>query len=179
MIENGLYIISDIYFKRFKKLGCNFKDSKEDNRPVFCCLKDLKCDGLYWAIPLSEITEEKIKNGTIDRVKKYMSYKEDSLGWAYYHIAKTNKPAIYNISSAFPITDYYIEREWILNEKHFIVPYTSATQIIKRKLRRILSEENRFPNKFEQHITIIKDILINELRQFNITQKEIAVYKQE
>lgn len=83
MVENGLYIVNDNYFDKFKKLGCNFKDSKGENRPVFCCLKDLKFDGLYWAIPLSEITEEKIKNGTINRVKKYMNYKENSLGWAY------------------------------------------------------------------------------------------------
>ena len=116
------------------------------------------------AIPLSEITEEKVKNGTIDRVNRYINYNEGSVGWAYYHIAKTNKPAIYNISSVFPITDHYIERSWILNDKPFVVPYTSVHKIIKAKMRRILSEEIRFPNKFEQHITVIKDILINELQ---------------
>lgn len=101
--------------------------------------------------------------------------KEGSIGWAYYHIARTNKPAIYNISSVFPITDYYIEREWTLNEKPFVVPYTSTHKIIKTKLRRILSEENLFPNKFEQHITTIKNILINELRhEIKIAQAEVA-----
>jgi len=167
MIENGLYVINDFYFEKFKQLGCIFKDSKEENRPVFCCLKDFKYNGLYWAIPLSEITEEKLKNGTVTRVKKYMSYKEGSLGWAYYHIAKTNKQAIYNISSVFPIIDKYVEREWILNGKHFIVQYTSNIDIIKKKLRRILSEEYSSPNKFEQQITIVKNILIEELRQEN------------
>lgn len=74
MIENGLYIISDNYFEKSKSLGCNFKDSKDENRPVFCCLNDMKYEGLYWAIPLSEITEQKEKNGTINRVQKFMGY---------------------------------------------------------------------------------------------------------
>lgn len=164
MTENGLYIIKSSYFQKFQNIGCKFKDCKDGNRPVFCCIQDHTQRGLFWAIPTSEITRQKETDGTISRVKKFISYPEGSLGWAYYHIGKTNKPAIFNISSVFPMIDQYVEREWLLSGKPFIVPYTSTQEIIKKKLRRILSEELRSPDSFEQHITTIKTVLINELK---------------
>jgi hypothetical protein len=163
MIENGLYLISDSYFLRFSENGSVFKYNKSQNRPTFCCFKDYSHEQIYWAIPLSKITQDKIDTGAIARVKGYINSPEGSLRWAFYHIARTNEPVVFNISSAFPVIDKYVDHEWQLNGKHFIVPVTSNIQIIKKKLRRILSEERREPNKFEQRITDIKTILISEI----------------
>ncbi len=40
MIENGLYIVKDLYFSMFEKCGCKFKYNKHEARPTFCCIQD-------------------------------------------------------------------------------------------------------------------------------------------
>lgn len=40
MVENGVYIIKEEYFKKFQKLGSKFKDNKSGKRPTFCCIQD-------------------------------------------------------------------------------------------------------------------------------------------
>ena len=92
-----------------------------------------------------------------------MNRPENDLRWAYYHIANTNKKALYKISSCFPITDKYVEHEYTSNNKHVILQRTSDIEIIKKKLKKILSFENRRNNYFSQHITDIKEYLIKEL----------------
>lgn len=165
MQENGLYVLKSSYFDKFKLLGCLFKHCKNGNRPVFCCFKDVQYSEIYWAIPLSEITQEKIEDGVVERVQKYMNYKEGSLGWSFYHIGSTSKPCIFNISSTFPITEAYIEKEWTVHDKIFIVYETKSIGIVRKKLRRILSEEKKRPDFLEQKITTIKNSLIKELAE--------------
>ena len=77
-----------------------------------------------------------------------MNRPENDLRWAYYHIANTNKKALYKISSCFPITDKYVEHEYTSNNKHVILQRTSDIEIIKKKLKKILSFENRRNNYF-------------------------------
>jgi hypothetical protein len=38
-------------------------------------------------------------------------------------------------------------------------------EIIRRKLARIIFDENKNPNKYEQHITTIKEYLLKELNE--------------
>lgn len=39
MIENGLYIVKDLYFSMFEKCGCKFKYNKHEARPTFVVYK--------------------------------------------------------------------------------------------------------------------------------------------
>lgn len=59
MIENGVYIIKEKYFKKFIEQGSKFKDNKGEKRPTFCCMKDEIIKDLFWAIPTSKITKNK------------------------------------------------------------------------------------------------------------------------
>ena len=93
MVEDGVYIIKQEFFKLFEEKGCKFKNNKTENRPTFCCMKDNKIEGLYWAIPTSKITENK----NMDRIYKYVNMKK-GIASCYYHIGYTNYPAIYCIS---------------------------------------------------------------------------------
>lgn len=77
----------------------------------------------------------------------------------------TNYPAIYCISSVFPIIDKYVEREYKINGKHLIIKNKQQIESIKKKLKRILLYEKQNPNKFEQRITYIKEKLINEINE--------------
>lgn len=160
MIEDGVYIIKQDFFVMFEKLGCKFKSNKSENRPTFCCMKDNKIEGLYWAIPTSKITENK----NMIRINKYVNMKK-GIGSCYYHIGYTNYPAIYCISSTFPIIEKYIEREYKVNGKHLIIKNKQQIEAIRKKLKRILQYEEQNNNKFEQKITLIKNDLIKEINK--------------
>lgn len=121
-------------FVMFEKMGCKFKNNKFESRPTFCCMKDKEIDGLYWAIPTSKITENK----NLDRINKYINMKR-GIGSCYYHIGYTNYPAIYCISSAFPITEKYIDREYKVNGKHLVIKNKQQIQNIRKKLKEFYS----------------------------------------
>lgn len=56
MIENGLYVVKRDILKVITALGGDCDINSGDKRPVFCCVKDNKVQGLYWAIPTSDIS---------------------------------------------------------------------------------------------------------------------------
>lgn len=160
MVEDGVYIVKQDFFVMFEKMGCKFKNNKLESRPTFCCMKDKDMEGLYWAIPTSKITENK----NLDRINKYTNMKK-GIGSCYYHIGYTNYPAVYCISSAFPIIEKYIDREYQVNGKHLIVKNKQQIKIIRKKLKRILQFENQHTNKFEQKISLIRNELIKEIEK--------------
>ena len=160
MIENGVYIIKDDYFKKFEKSRSKFKDNKSGRRPTFCCIQDKYEKELFWAIPASKITEDK----NMKRIEEYINSKKSNIKSSFYHIGITNRPCIFCISSCFPIIDKYIEREYIVNGKHLIIHNEKQNKIIKTKLKRILKAEKLNPNRFEQKITFIKNELIKEIK---------------
>ena len=163
MVENGVYIIKEEYFKKFKNMGSKFKDNKSGKRPTFCCVQDKYEKELFWAIPASKITEDK----NMKRIEEYVNSKTSNIKSSFYHIGMTNRPCIFCISSCFPIIDKYIEREYIVNGKHLIINNEKQNKILRTKLKRILQAENLNPNKFEQHITNIKNELIKEIEISN------------
>ena len=141
-------------------MGCKFKDNKSGKRPTFCCIQDKYEKEIFWAIPASKITEDK----NMRRIEQYINSKTSNIKSSFYHIGMTNRPCIFCISSCFPIIDKYIEREYIVSGKHLIIHNEKQNNILRKKLKRILQAENFSPNKFEQHITNIKNELIKEIR---------------
>lgn len=164
MVENGVYIIKEEFFKMFQKENCIFKYNKNGSRPTFCCIKDKEYKEIFWAIPTSRITENK----NMDRINKYINMPKSNIGSSFYHIGKTNFPCIFCISSVFPIIDKYVEREYTVNGKHLILANSKQNKEIRNKLVKVLSVEHSNPNKFEQRITYIKNKLIEELNNENI-----------
>lgn len=160
MIENGFYKVKQDYIDLIRTLGGTYKDAKE--RPVFCCFEDQRIVGLYWAIPTSDLshrTPDQIAN-----YQKYCSLSEKDIRSAYYFIGHTNKPALYRISCCFPIIDKYIDGPYFSNGSQLMLKSTKDIQIIRAKLSRILFDEDRHPDKYEQHKTTIKNYLSNELK---------------
>ena len=94
-----------------------------------------------------------------------MNLSSDDLRSSYYYKGMTTKPAIYKISSCFPIIDKYIDHPYMSNGKHVIVKNKDAVNIIFKKLKHILAFEGRNHNYFPQHITTIKEYLIKELKE--------------
>lgn len=159
MNENGFYLIKTDYIDLVRNLGGKYADNKQ--RPVYCCIKDKYTENLYWAIPTSDISHRTKQQ--IDKYNSYIQLPKTDIRSAYYHIGYTNKPALYKISNCFPITDKYIDREYSSKGKPLCLKNKHEIETIQKKLLRILSYEGRFPNRLEQHITDLKNFLINEL----------------
>ena len=160
MVENGVYIIKEEYFKKFEEIGSKFKDNKSGKRPTFCCIQDKYEKEIFWAIPASKITKDK----NMERIEEYVNSKTSNIKSSFYHIGMTNRPCIFCISSCFPIIDKYIEREYTVNGKHLVIHNEKQNKILRTKLKRILKVESLNPNRFEQKITNIKEELINEIK---------------
>ena len=161
MIENGLYVVKRDILNIITSLGGDCDRNSGDKRPVFCCVKDKKVDGLYWAIPTSDISHR--DKSQIAYYNMCMQCHEKDLRSCYYHIVRGNRTALYKISSCYPITDKYIDHEYTVNKTHVVIQRKEDIAEINRKFRRIISMENRKPNYFRQHITDVKNYLIQEL----------------
>lgn len=159
MRENRFYLVTQTFIDLIKDLGGKYEDNKQ--RPIYCCIKDKYIDGLYWAIPTSDISHRTPEQLT--KFTNYMRLSKNDIRSAYYHIGHTNKQALYRISNCFPITQKYIDREYISKGKPLELKDKDEIESIKKKLFRILSYEGRFPNRLEQHITVTKNHLQSEL----------------
>jgi len=165
MVENGLYVIKRDFLEIIRSLGGDCDVNNGDKRPVFCCMKDNKIEGLYWAIPTSDLSHR--NDGQRAYYEICLACPDKDLRSCYYHVAKTTKDALYKISSCYPITEKYIDHPFISNNVHVVMKKQEDISEIKRKFKRILSMESRRPNYFPQRITNIKKYLVNELSNEN------------
>nr|DAJ60352.1 MAG TPA: hypothetical protein [Caudoviricetes sp.]DAZ74995.1 MAG TPA: hypothetical protein [Caudoviricetes sp.] len=161
MTENGLYVVKRDILNVITSLGGDCDINSGDKRPVFCCVKDNKIEGLYWAIPTSDISHR--NKAQIEYYNMCMQCDDKDLRSCYYHIVQSNRTALYKISSCYPITNKYIDHEYTVNKIHVVIQKKKDIFEINRKFRRIISMENRKPNYFRQHITDVKNYLIREL----------------
>ncbi|SEA93276.1 hypothetical protein SAMN02910384_02769 [Pseudobutyrivibrio sp. ACV-2] len=161
MIIHGIYFGKDEIYNKIRSEGGVWNDSKE--RPIFCLIESAEHAGLYWAIPLGNWNhrDDKAK----ERIRKYINFPDTDLRSCFYHLGKTDTDTIFFISDAIPITDKYIEREYLnrYSKQQQIIKNKKLISELERKLFRILSDENANPNKYRQHITDIKNKLIEEL----------------
>lgn len=161
MIEHALYFGKKEFYDIIRNIGGVWNDSKE--RPLVCLLKLSENDNIYWAIPMGNLDhrDENAKR----RIEKFLSYTNKDIRSCFYHIGRTDVYSIFFISDAVPITDKYIERNYIgkYTGKQYVIKNKNLIFELERKLKRILSWENSRPNYFRQHITDIKNYLVKEL----------------
>lgn len=163
MIKNALYFGKQEFYNLLRNAGGTWNDSKD--RPLVCLLRLSENDKIYWAIPVGNFAhrDDKAK----ERINKYLSYNKKDIRSCFYHIGKTDVTSIFFISDVVPITDEYIERNYIgkYTHHHYIIKNGSLISELERKLKRILSWENANPNYFRQHITDIKKCLIENIEK--------------
>lgn len=161
MKEHGMYFGKNEFYDIIRNNGGVWNDSKE--RPIVCIMKSLECNDLYWAIPVGnyEHRDKKAK----ERIQKYISLNKKDIRSCFYHIGNTNEKSIFFISDVVPFTAKYIDREYLNKSKKIhIIKNKVLLSDLEYKLKRILEFENRKPNYFRQHITDIKNYLLNELK---------------
>lgn len=132
-------------------------------RPIFCVFESDEHKDLYWAIPMGnwDHRSEEAKN----RISRYINQDEENIQLCFYHKGNTDVTSIFFISDVIPITDKYIERAYIgkYTGKPYEIKNNQLLSALSQKLNRILAWENANPNCFRQHITDIKQYLIDEL----------------
>lgn len=160
MKEKSMYFAKNEIYEKIRAVGGKWNDSKV--RPIVCLIESKETEGLYWAIPVGMYNHR--DGQAIERINNYLNYPEDDLRSCYYHIGKTTTKSIFFISDVIPITREYIERDYLgYDSKPFIVKNKQLLKELERKLTRILTFENGKKNYFRQHITDIKELLIEEL----------------
>jgi hypothetical protein len=155
MRQTGFYKLSPDFIELVKRLGGTYRDSKE--RPVYCCIQDRDCRNIYWAVPTSDISHRSPEQ--LERIKRYCALPDRDMRSCYYHLGHTNRPAIFKISNVLPVTEAYIHGEYTSQGIHLILRDAKLIAGIERKLLRILFDESRNPDKYEQHITSVYNFL--------------------
>ena len=165
MVEKGVYFVKSGLFELIKECGGVWNDFKE--RPMVCLLKSIIIDGLYYAIPLGNYEHRDAKAKL--RIEYYLNLPDNRIESCYYHVGNTTTKSIFFISDVVPITDKYVDREYInyYSKKIYIIKNSKLIESLERKVMRILSWENGHPNYFRQHITDVQNVLINELKKNN------------
>ena len=161
MQQYGMYFGKEDLYELIRATGGVWNDSKE--RPLVCMIKSLECEGLYWAIPVGNWNHR--NKAAQDRIKKFMEYPETDMRSCYYHVGNTDQKSIFFISDVIPISDRYIEREYInpFSHKIHIIQNNELITAVEKKLKKVLAFENSRPNYFRQHITDVKNAIIKEL----------------
>lgn len=160
MTEHGMYFASKDFYNLIRNNGGQWNDSKE--RPIVCLIKSNENDKLYWAIPVGNWDHRNVTGKR--RIMSYINSNPRKIQSCFYHIGNTTVKSIFFISDAVPITDKYIDREYLgYDNNQYVVLNPTLISELDRKLKRILSFESSNPNFFRQHITDVKKCLLDEL----------------
>ena len=160
MQECGLYFGKPEFYDLVRSAGGQWNDTKE--RPLVCMMKSLEHEGLYWAIPVGNW--EHRSDEAKARIERYMSFPKDDLRSCFYHVGKTDVKSIFFVSDTLPIIDRYLDREYLgkFTGKHYVIKNERLIHAVSGKLKRVLAFEKNRPNYFRQHITDVKNCLIDE-----------------
>lgn len=172
MQKNGMYFGKASFYDLIRSVGGVWNDAKE--RPIVCLLPSTESDKLYWAVPVGNWNHR--DNVAKSRIQKYLDYNVKDIRSCFYHIGNTDIKSIFFISDVVPITDTYLEREYIgkYTGKIYVIKNKVLLGELERKLKRVLAWENSRPNYFRQHITDMKKYLLKELKTIN----EAAITKE-
>ncbi len=129
MVKAGLYIIKDKFFEDMNEPY--LKGNKEQNRPHYYCFED-SVDGIFWMIPMSSKIEKFQR--IVDKKK------EQGKPCDVIHITKldNDKMSAFLIADMFPITEFYIEREYTIAGNPMTVTSEHEVREIEQKARKVL-----------------------------------------
>lgn len=158
IIERGFYHIRPNYFDLLRSAGGYF--TNKIVRP-YLIIEDERQKGLYWAIPTSSLAHRTQQQ--VERVHNAISLPPTNIRSSYYAIGTTSIPAVYRVGNILPITSDYIGKPYMSQDKHLVLKSNTEYNELRTKAGRILSDEARHPNKYEQRITDVRSIMTIEL----------------
>jgi hypothetical protein len=130
MTENGLYKIKDEYFSDFPH---EKHIHNKAGRPFYYAVKDTS--GVYWLIPMSSQVENFRQK--IDNVEQ----KRGVGNCIAYHIGVImGKPRVFRICDMLPVTARYIDGEFTLDGRGYVVKDKALITAISRKARDFIKQ---------------------------------------
>lgn len=156
----NLVILKDEFRKLQDQVGVGNIDLKK--RPHLLAMKDNLHPDLYWVIPIT--TKNHLSPSRIEKIEEMINQSKKYIQHNFFEAATIDKVEVYlKISSAFPITEKYISHLFKRGNRQIILKNEYKIQKIEKKLRKILAFENQKPNHFEQKITKLKTLLLEEI----------------
>ena len=161
--ENSFYFIKDTYFRDFPDKGLiknhEVIDGKKHGRPCFYAFKDSKNPDIYWLIPVSS-NIAKYKALHEHKTKRYGRCDTIYLGNI------KGKECAFLIQNLCPVTEKYIESQYIIQDKPIKINYTLQKLLIKSS-RRVLSitEKGAIKGLIFPDVKKIKQELIEQIEQ--------------
>lgn len=128
--ENGLYILSDDYFRVYG--NPNMMSNKYEMRPYYLAIRGK--DGVIWLVPLSSKVEKYRLSIQADEAKR-------GKGNCIFHYIATvrGKESAFLIGDAIPVIDKYIVRPFTINGAPFVVANQQDIKAIRKKLAKYLA----------------------------------------
>ena len=164
--KNGFYLIKKEFFD---KINDPYIPTKE-KRPVFFCIQDKKNSELWWVIPMTSQLDK--ANKFIQKYGAEKCYK--------FEINTTMDKSVFNIQDIFPITSKYIDREFKIDGKHYIIKDKSLVDKVHKKALKVISMAMvgekiintsvnvlRIKNILEQEIEKRKNLENQEKKNYN------------
>ena len=164
--KNGFYLIKKEFFD---KINDPYIPTKE-KRPVFFCIQDKKNSELWWVIPMTS---------QLDKANKFIQ-KYGAKKCYKFEINTTMDKSVFNIQDIFPITSKYIDREFKIDGKHYIIKDKSLVDKVHKKALKVISMAMvgekiintsvnvlRIKNILEQEIEKRKNLENQEKKNYN------------
>ena len=120
------YFINDEFFDIFKDYGLMVNKENGNKRPCYFCFKSKENDKIIWFIPISTKVEkyQKIYENKIQKQKKLGKKPSiDTIVFGYV----SNVYSTFLIQNMFPVTEEYIENQYLKNN----VPITLSNKLQK------------------------------------------------
>jgi hypothetical protein len=128
IVECGLYILSDQYFKDFP--DDHHMWNKYESRPYYVAIK--QDNGIIWLVPLSS---------QVEKYRQAIARDEQKYGSCIFQYTTylKGKETVFLIGDAIPVTEKYILRSFSVNGVPFVIQDREDIKQIHSKLSRFLA----------------------------------------
>lgn len=183
--KSGFYLVKNEFFENMQD---PFLPLQKAGRPIYYCIPDKINKEILWAIPMTT---------RLDKVNKIIEKAGGEDKCKTYVINTVENNSAFNIRDIFPITENYIEREYLKRGKHYVLKNKALIKKIEikadnmitfkmikirendidvRKIYKLLEQEL----KREKIETIKKIISSNSKDQYNcLTGTQIQIPERE
>lgn len=151
------YHISDDFFTKVSDPMLMTNKENEKYRPHFFFFKDLKTEGIYWAVPQSS-RACKYKEIVKKKISKYGKCNTIVIG------EFGGKENAFLIQNMFPIIEKYVDHEHTIGGKSVRI-HNSLSENIISNAKEVLALHRRGVNLIFPDVDRIYEIMVSELRE--------------
>lgn len=162
--KHGIYIIKDEFFEKMNDPNLPFQ---KKGRPTYYGFPDKKNEEILWMIPLTT---------RLDKVNKAIEKSGGEEKCLLYVKNSVDKKTAFNIGDAFPITEKYLEKEYTIKGKHYVIHDKKLNEVIEKKAKkniysRMIKHNQNRSNIYKIYQNLEKELSL-EKKQIKILEKK-------